>query len=205
MSESNNQPNVQVSVEKPENDQLKQMVDSIVGYKIPSYFISIFLTIMYIILATYFIRVSKNYVQKVVRKINHYDQKEEKQETEEEFQNRKIHTIETISFNILKTFIWLMTFTLIFSSWGVSIGPILAGAGIMGVAIGFSAQSFFKDIINGFVIMFSGHVSIGDTVQIKEYKGKIVDINLSVTTLKTENGNDIYIPNGSIDIISKIQ
>lgn len=182
-----------------DHDQFQNMLNAIAGFRIPTYFVSIFLTILYLVLAIYFVKVSRGYVSKIVRKVNNYDKKQE------EFHKRKIETIEVISYNVLKTVVWLLALTFVLSAWGVSIGPILAGAGIMGVSIGFGAQSFLKDIINGFVILFTGYVTIGDMVEIMQYKGRIVDINLSATILQTEKGDNVYIPNGSIDVITKLQ
>lgn len=186
-----------VTIQTNDQEQFQNMLNAIAGFRIPKYFVSLFLTMSYLILAVYLIRVSKKYVSKIVRKINNYEKKQE------EFHKRKVETIEIISYNVLKTVVWLLALTFVLSAWGVSIGPILAGAGIMGVSLGFGAQSFLKDIINGFVILFTGYVTIGDMVQIMQYKGRIVDINLSTTILQTENGDNIYIPNGSIDVITK--
>lgn len=188
-----------VTIQTNDQEQFQNMLNAIAGFRIPKYFVSIFLTMLYLVLAVYLIRVSKKYVSKIVRKINNYEKKQE------EFHKRKVETIELISYNVLKTVVWLLALTFVLSAWGVSIGPILAGAGIMGVSLGFGAQSFLKDIINGFVILFTGYVTIGDMVQIMQYKGRIVDINLSTTILQTENGDNIYIPNGSIDVITKLQ
>lgn len=188
-----------VTIQTNDQEQFQNMLNAIAGFRIPKYFVSLFLTMLYLVLAVYLIRVSKKYVSKIVRKINNYEKKQE------EFHKRKVETIEIISYNVLKTVVWLLALTFVLSAWGVSIGPILAGAGIMGVSLGFGAQSFLKDIINGFVILFTGYVTIGDMVQIMQYKGRIVDINLSTTILQTENGDNIYIPNGSIDVITKLQ
>ena len=185
-----------------EQDQIFQLLNAIAGFKIPKYFISIFLTILYIILTIYFMHISRDFVKKIVRKINNVDHEKHK---DDEFYKRKVETIEVISYNVLKTIVVLLSLILIMSAWGVSIGPILAGAGIMGVSIGFGAQSFLRDIISGFVIMFTGYVNIGDLVEIREKRGRIVDITLSTTILKTEAGDVVYIPNGSIDVITKIK
>lgn len=185
-----------------EQDQISQLLNAIAGFKIPKYFISIFLTILYIILTIYFMHISRDFVKKIVRKINNVDHEKHK---DDEFYKRKVETIEVISYNVLKTIVVLLSLILIMSAWGVSIGPILAGAGIIGVSIGFGAQSFLRDIISGFVIMFTGYVNIGDLVEIREKRGRIVDITISTTILKTEAGDVVYIPNGSIDVITKIK
>jgi small-conductance mechanosensitive channel len=188
-----------VTIQTNDQEQFQNMLNALAGFRIPKYFISIFLTMLYLILAIYFVRVSRGFVSKIVRKVNNYDKKQE------EFHKRKIETIEVISYNVLKIIVWLLAFMFVLSAWGFSIGPLLAGAGIMGVSLGFGAQSFLKDIINGFVILFTGYVTIGDYVEIMKYKGRIVDINLSTTILQTEKGDNIYIPNGSIDVITKLQ
>lgn len=93
-------------------------------------------------------------------------------------------------------------FSFIFYSWGISLIPLLAGAGIIGIFIGIGSQSILKDVINGFVILSSGLINIGDKVKIKEFSGTIR--HMTINNLILENNNNIIIvPNGIIDIIEK--
>ena len=198
MSEEKGNPVITESSQNNQKSELQGLMSAISGIKVPKYFISIFLTILYLIIAIYLMRVSRNYVRKIVTKINKFDENKEEHK-------KKVDTISSVSLNILTTIVWLFTLTFILSAWGVSIGPILAGAGIMGVALGLGAQSFLRDIISGFVIMFTGYINIGDNVQIKEHIGRVKEITLSAIVLQTRDNNDVYIPNGSIDVIAKLK
>jgi small-conductance mechanosensitive channel len=82
---------------------------------------------------------------------------------------------------------------------GVPIATVLAGAGILGLAIGFGAQALVKDVISGFFHIVEGILSVGDVVQFGEVTGVVEEIGLRVTQLRTFNGQLWYIPNGSID------
>ena len=198
MSEKKENPVMTESSQNNQKSELQGLMSAISGIKVPKYFISIFLTIVYLIIAIYLMRVSRNYVRKIVTKINKFDESKEEHK-------KKVDTISSVSLNILTTIVWLFTLTFILSAWGVSIGPILAGAGIMGVALGLGAQSFLRDIISGFVIMFTGYINIGDKIQIKEHVGRVKEITLSAIVLQTPDNSDVYIPNGSIDVISKLK
>lgn len=81
---------------------------------------------------------------------------------------------------------------------GIDPTPILAGAGIVGLAVGFGAQNLVKDVINGFFILFENHFAVGDIVEIGTSKGKIVHVNLRVTQLRDAGGNLHIIPNSEI-------
>ena len=167
------------------NDLLKR----IYGREIPSYVISSFLTLFYIILGLILTRVSKSFVKRIVHKSN-------KNENEKK-------TIENVSNNILSSIIWVIITAFILSSWGVSIIPLLAGAGMIGIFIGIGSQSILKDIINGFVIMSSGLVHIGDKVDIKGNVGIIKSFTLNNIVLEKSDNNIIIIPSGVVDIINK--
>ena len=168
------------------NDLLKR----IYGREIPSYIISSFLTLFYIILGLILTRVSQSFIQRIVHKSN-------KNENEKK-------TIENVSNNILSSIIWVIITAFILSSWGVSIIPLLAGAGMIVIFIGIGSQSILKDIINGFVIMSSGLVHIGDKVDIKGNVGVIKSFTLNNIVLEKSDNNIIIIPTGVVDIINKI-
>jgi len=168
------------------NDLLKR----IYGREIPSYIISSFLTLFYIILGLILTRVSQSFIQRIVHKSN-------KNENEKK-------TIENVSNNILSSIIWSIITAFILSSWGVSIIPLLAGAGMIAIFIGIGSQSILKDIINGFVIMSSGLVHIGDKVDIKGNVGVIKSFTLNNIVLEKSDNNIIIIPTGVVDIINKI-
>ncbi|MEM6597386.1 MAG: mechanosensitive ion channel family protein [Cyanobacteria bacterium P01_C01_bin.69] len=87
---------------------------------------------------------------------------------------------------------------------GVQVGPLLAGAGIIGVGISLAAQSLIKDIINGFFILFEDQFGIGDVIIIGNVSGSVEVVNLRVTQLRDTQGRLITIPNSQIDIVQNL-
>lgn len=84
------------------------------------------------------------------------------------------------------------------SVFHIDVKALLAGAGIVGLAIGFGAQSLVKDIITGFFIIFEDQFSVGDQVRIGTYEGVVEEIGLRTTKIKGFTGEVNIIPNGSI-------
>lgn len=87
---------------------------------------------------------------------------------------------------------------------GIDIGPLLAGAGVVGLAVGFGAQSLVKDVISGFFILLENHMNVGDVVTIAGEAGLVESINLRVTTLRDLSGNVHIIPNGQIATVTNM-
>lgn len=115
---------------------------------------------------------------------------------------RRTDTLQRVISNTLSTIIAGMAFFMILSELGVNIAPILAGAGVAGIAIGFGAQSLIKDILSGVFIMLEDQFRVGDVAQLGGVTGVIEDINLRRTTLRDLNLNQHIIPNGEIGIAS---
>lgn len=88
---------------------------------------------------------------------------------------------------------------MILNELGLDTRPIIASAGILGVAFSLGAQNLMKDVINGFFILFEDQFSISDVVKIGEHTGIVEKMNLRTTTLKDSSGNIHIIPNGQIN------
>ena len=84
----------------------------------------------------------------------------------------------------------------------INIGPILAGAGILGLAVSFGAQSLVKDVINGFFMLVENSISVGDTIEIAGKTGTVERITLRVVRLRDVDGTLHVIPNGQITTVS---
>lgn len=84
---------------------------------------------------------------------------------------------------------------------GIDPGPILAGAGILGLAVGFGAQKLVADLVSGFFILFEGHYSVGDYVKIQGIEGQVVAIDLRTTHLVDTVRNYVIVRNSEIDMI----
>ena len=122
------------------------------------------------------------------------------------FRNTKrAETLKQIIDSTSKTIIITIAVMMVLNELGFDIRPIIASAGILGVAFGLGAQTLMKDIINGFFILFEDQFGIGDTVKIGDHSGVVEKMNLRTTTLKDSMGNTHIIPNSQISQVTKVQ
>jgi small conductance mechanosensitive channel len=84
------------------------------------------------------------------------------------------------------------------SELDVHLGPLLAGAGIVGVALGFGAQSLVRDLLAGLFMLLEDQYGVGDVVDVGEASGVVVAVGLRITTLRDIGGTFWYVPNGEI-------
>lgn len=87
---------------------------------------------------------------------------------------------------------------------GINMGPLLASAGVAGLAIGFGAQTLVKDVINGFFILIENQYDIGDVVKISNFTGKVEELTLRRTLLRDADGTLHIIPNSNITVVSNM-
>src|ERR1700730_18019265 len=92
----------------------------------------------------------------------------------------------------------------ILSLLGLNLGPMLASAGIAGLAIGFGAQTLVHDFINGFFILLENQYDIGDSVRIAGVKGVVEEMTLRHTVLRDDDGTVHTVPNSAIQIVSNM-
>jgi len=121
--------------------------------------------------------------------------------------SQKERRAETLGHIVITTgniVIYAITLLMVLSVFGVDIRPILAGAGIIGLAIGFGAQSLVKDFVSGLFILVENQYGIGDKVKIGSFEGRVVRITMRSTVLKDEEGKLYYISNGSINNVIKL-
>ena len=95
--------------------------------------------------------------------------------------------------------IYIVILFMVLNLFGVDIRPILAGAGIIGLAIGFGAQSLVKDFVSGLFILVENQYGISDEVKIGSSEGEVIKITMRSTVLKDKAGNTYYISNGTIN------
>lgn len=114
------------------------------------------------------------------------------------FNERKADTLSALLKSILKYILYFIAALSILDAIGFPARTLLVGAGLGGVAIGFGAQSFVKDVITGFFILFEDQFSVGEYITIDDMSGVVETVGLRVTKLKDFNGDLHIIPNGSI-------
>jgi small-conductance mechanosensitive channel len=100
--------------------------------------------------------------------------------------------------------IWVIAGITILSQLGISIGPLLAGLGVIGVAVGFGAQNLVKDFLAGIFLIVENQLRVGDVVRIGEALGTVENITLRITQVRGLNGHLYTIPNGEIKMVENM-
>jgi moderate conductance mechanosensitive channel len=118
------------------------------------------------------------------------------------FRVQQIRTLSSVITSV-GVFVILFVATLeVLSLLGLNLGPMLASAGIAGLAIGFGAQTLVHDFINGFFILFENQYDLGDMVRVAGVKGTVEKMSLRQTVLRDEDGTVHIVPNSAIQIVS---
>jgi len=94
--------------------------------------------------------------------------------------------------------------TQILGAIGVSLGPFIASAGVIGLGISFGAQSIFKDMLTGIFILIEDQYNVGDTIKIAGLTGNVEDLSLRVTKLRDGDGTLYIVPNSQITTVSNL-
>jgi len=159
------------------------------GVKILAILIGVFITI----------KIAKIFIEKLVRKAvvgsRHSSAEAEK---------KREDTLIKVFSGTFKVLIWIAAFLMILSEFGMDIGPLLAGAGIAGLAFGFGGQYLIRDIISGLFIIMENQYRVGDVVCFNETCGVVEDMNLRLTKLRDLDGIVHHIPNGEIKKASNL-
>ena len=158
------------------------------------------IVILIVILGTGIVRgFLRTVINKFIRnaiKADNFATKQDEQQREE--------TIIRIIDAFLKIVIWIIAGMIILDQLGVNIAPLLASAGILGLAIGFGAQSLVEDIVSGMFIIVENQYRVGDVIEIAEVSGTVENITLRTTVLRDGDGNQHHIPNGKIERASNM-
>ncbi len=115
---------------------------------------------------------------------------------------RRIETLARVFRYISTVVISLVAGMLVLSEIGISIAPILGAAGVVGIAVGFGAQSLIKDYFNGFFLLLENQIRQGDVIEVCAKTGVVEDITLRYVCLRDNEGSVHYVPNGQISIVT---
>ncbi len=116
----------------------------------------------------------------------------------------RINTISLVAKSII-TLIWIgVGFIVGCSVIGVNITPLLAGLGILGVAVSLASQNLIRDAINGFFIIVEDQYAVGDVIQVGQFSGLVENINLRITQIRDSEGRLITIPNSEVKIVANL-
>ncbi|GFP40005.1 MAG: putative MscS family protein YkuT [Actinobacteria bacterium] len=117
---------------------------------------------------------------------------------------KRAKTLGSIINSTLTVIVAFVALMMILQEFNIKIMPILAGAGIAGLAIGFGAQTLVKDVINGFFILLENQYYVGDIIKVKDVAGAVEGINLRRTVLRDMEGAVHFIPNGQITQVANL-
>jgi small conductance mechanosensitive channel len=113
----------------------------------------------------------------------------------------QLRTLAPLLRGVVQAIILLIGSMMLLSQLGVQIGPLIAGAGVAGIAIGFGAQSLVKDVLTGFFLIVEDIVSVGDTVSIAGFKGDVESMTLRTIRLRDFDGSLHIFPYGEAQVI----
>jgi len=118
--------------------------------------------------------------------------------------SKRVETLIRLIRQAVRIAIWLMVLLIILKEIGVDIGPILASAGILGLAIGFGAQNLVRDCISGFFFILENQVRVGDVAIVNGTGGLVEQINFRTIVLRDLSGVVHVFPNGTVTTLSNM-
>ena len=116
----------------------------------------------------------------------------------------RARTLALVLRSIASVLIWTIAVTMVLGELGVNLGPLIAGAGIAGVAIGFGAQSLVKDFLAGIFMLVEDQYGVGDIIDVGEATGTVEAVTLRTTRLRAVDGTVWHVPNGTIDRVGNM-
>lgn len=156
------------------------------------------LQILLILIAAYVAHlIIKRLVKKVVEKLVVTRPGEDKDAEE-----KREKTLIKILHGTIHVVLIVVVILMILSEFGIDIGPLIAGAGVIGIAVGFGGQYLVRDIISGLFIILENQYRVGDAVEISGIGGAVEDVTLRKTVLRDLDGVVHHIPNGEVTTVS---
>jgi small conductance mechanosensitive channel len=177
------------------NGYLMKIADSIILWSRESGLQVLILLIVGLVLY----RTGGKAIEKLVRKA--VSKSDGLSELEEE---KREDTLIKIFEGTLKIIIIIAVFLMVLSEFGINIAPLIAGAGIIGLAVGFGGQYLIKDLITGLFIILENQYRVGDVVTIANISGAVEDITLRMTVLRDLDGTVHHIPHGEVTTVSNL-
>jgi small conductance mechanosensitive channel len=115
---------------------------------------------------------------------------------------KRMDTLDELGANVVRSFVVLIAGVMVLSALDLDVGPAIAGLGVVGIAVGFGAQSLVRDYLNGALILIENQYSKGDVVSIAGVSGSVEDFSLRRTTLRDLDGVVHTVPNGEVKVAS---
>jgi small-conductance mechanosensitive channel len=116
-------------------------------------------------------------------------------------QAERARTTASVLSSILNAAIWTIAIGMILGEFGFNLGPVIASAGVLGVAIGLGAQTLVRDVISGIFMLIEDQYGVGDSIKVLSIEGVVEKVGLRITTVRDLDGTLWYVRNGEILLI----
>lgn len=140
----------------------------------------------------------RRWTNRVERK---YQQSDEQSHRE---QGQRLVTITSVTRVVIAVAVWTVVVLTIMAIWGIPMAPLVAVGATVGIAVGFGAQDFVRDVIGGFLILVEDQYAIGDVVTIAGVSGTVEAVTLRTTILRDLEGSQHHVPNGEVRVASNL-
>ncbi|MCB9211635.1 MAG: mechanosensitive ion channel family protein [Ignavibacteriales bacterium] len=157
--------------------------------------------VIILIVAWVLTKLAQKFLKRLEKNLIHKSKKDGEPPSESE---KRISTVVRLLRQGFFLAIWIIAFMVVLKEVGVDIGPIIAGAGIIGLAVGFGAQNLVRDIISGFFIILENQIRVGDVAVINGTGGAVERINFRTIVLRDLSGTVHIFPNGTITTLSNM-
>jgi small conductance mechanosensitive channel len=111
---------------------------------------------------------------------------------------QRTETIGLVLRSVVRIVVAVIAITMILGELGISVGPLIAGAGIVGIALGFGAQTIVKDFLSGMFMLIEDQFGVGDVIDVGEATGSVEAVTLRTTRIRSVDGTLWHVPNGTI-------
>ena len=113
-------------------------------------------------------------------------------------QTERAKTLGTVLSSTLNATIWLIAIFMLLGEFGLNLGPLIASAGVIGVALGLGAQTIVRDVLSGILMLIEDQYGVGDEVEVLEVKGRVEKVGLRITSVRSNDNTLWYLRNGEI-------
>jgi small conductance mechanosensitive channel len=147
------------------------------------------------VLAVVTVRVARRAVPRAVGRLAESSRRDARWE-------QRTQTLSGTLVSVVGVIVWATSFVTVVGQLGFNLGPLLAGAGVVGLAVGFGAQQLVRDVISGFFVLVEDQYGVGDTVTAGGVTGTVESMTLRLTRIRGDDGVLHHLRNGDLGVVS---
>ncbi|HVF20536.1 MAG TPA: mechanosensitive ion channel domain-containing protein [Mycobacteriales bacterium] len=148
-----------------------------------------------VLLAVVLVGIARRAIPRALRRVADSSRLDERMEL-------RTRTLSGLVVSTISVVVWSLAIVTLLAQVGVQIGPLLAGAGVVGLAVGFGAQQLVRDVISGFFVLVEDQYSVGDSVAVGGVDGIVESVSLRLTRIRGEDGVLHHVRNGDLEVVS---